>query len=165
MEELERAKDRLLHAPCGADAWQCLIFQVLGRRRGEDDRRGGCSSAVYGVRIFFQYLQECTGPESHSVGRVLSAQEYWSFAERSVQNLVEGTLCALQGGLCSVQRGPSAACRGGLCSPLQGGSADPPQTLCRPSADPLQTLEWWHVSLCRSSRCRCTRSSFPWRKV
>ena len=75
MEELERAKDRLLYAPCGADARQCLMFQVLGRRRGEADRRDGCSSAAYGIRIFFQALQECTRPERHSVGRVLSAQD------------------------------------------------------------------------------------------
>ena len=63
----------------------------------------------------------------------------------------EGTLCALQGGLCSVQRVPSAARRGGSAAcrgyPLQragGGSAalcrGGLRTLCRPSADPLQTL-------------------------
>ena len=74
MEELEHGEDRLLHTPCGADARQSLIFQVLSRRRGEDDRRVGCGSAVYGNCIFLRALQECTGPNSHFVGRVLSAR-------------------------------------------------------------------------------------------
>ena len=74
MEELERGEDRLLHTPCGADARQRLIFQVLGRWRGEDDRRVGCGSAVYGNCIFLRALQECTGLNSHFVGRVLSAR-------------------------------------------------------------------------------------------
>ena len=78
MEELERAKDRLLYAPCGADARQCLMFQVLGRRCGEADRRDGCSSAMYGIRIFFDALRECTRPERHSVGRVLERSGYRS---------------------------------------------------------------------------------------
>ena len=58
MEELERAKDGLLCAPCDTDARECLMFQVLGRRCGEADRRDGCSSAMYGIRIFFDALQE-----------------------------------------------------------------------------------------------------------
>ena len=74
MEELEHGEDRLLHTPCGADARQSLIFQVLSRRRGEDDRRVGCGSAVYGNCIILRALQECTGLNSHFVGRVLSAR-------------------------------------------------------------------------------------------
>ena len=78
MEELERAKDGLLCAPCDTDARECLVFQVLGRRCGEDDRRDGCSSAMYGIRIFFDALRECTRPERHSVGRVLERSGYRS---------------------------------------------------------------------------------------
>ena len=36
---IEHRAPRLLPARCDADAWPCLDFQALGRRRGDDDRQ------------------------------------------------------------------------------------------------------------------------------
>ena len=62
---IEHRAPRLLPARCDADAWPCLDFQALGRRRGHDDPCVDGGSAMYGIRIVCRALQERTRPNRH----------------------------------------------------------------------------------------------------
>ena len=62
---IEHRAPRLLPARCDADAWPCLDFQALGRRRGHDDPCVDGGSAMYGIRIVCRALQESTRPNRH----------------------------------------------------------------------------------------------------
>ena len=62
---IEHRAPRLLPARCDADAWSCLDFQALGRRRGHDDPCVDGGSAMYGIRIVCRALQERTRPNRH----------------------------------------------------------------------------------------------------
>ena len=62
---IEHRAPRLLPARCDADAWSCLDFQALGRRRGHDDPCVDGGSAMYEIRIFCRALQESTRPNRH----------------------------------------------------------------------------------------------------
>ena len=76
---IEHRAPRLLLARCDADAWPCLDFQALGRRRGHDDPCVDGGSAMYGIRIVCRALQESTRPNRHpGYGGVSGApQERW----------------------------------------------------------------------------------------
>ena len=62
---IEHRAPRLLPARCDADAWPCLDFQALGRRRGHDDPCVDGGSARYEIRIVCRALQESTRPNRH----------------------------------------------------------------------------------------------------
>ena len=62
---IEHRAPRLLPARCDADAWSCLDFQALGRRRGHDDPCVDGGSARYEIRIVCRALQESTRPNRH----------------------------------------------------------------------------------------------------
>ena len=66
---IEHRAPRLLPARCDADAWPCLDFQALGRRRGHDDPCVDGGSAMYGIRIVCRALQESTRPNRHPGSR------------------------------------------------------------------------------------------------
>ena len=65
---IEHRAPRLLPARCDADAWPCLDFQALGRRRGDDDRQPD-SARLHRSDALLGALQERTGPRRHLVGR------------------------------------------------------------------------------------------------
>jgi hypothetical protein len=65
---IEHRAPRLLPARCDADAWPCLDFQALGRRRGDDDLQPD-SARLHRSDALLGALQERTGPRRHLVGR------------------------------------------------------------------------------------------------
>jgi hypothetical protein len=65
---IEHRAPRLLPARCDDDAWPCLDFQALGRRRGDDDLQPD-SARLHRSDALLGALQERTGPGRHLVGR------------------------------------------------------------------------------------------------
>ena len=65
---IEHRAPRLLPARCDDDAWPCLDFQALGRRRGDDDLQPD-SARLHRSDALLGALQERTGPRRHLVGR------------------------------------------------------------------------------------------------